>query len=224
MSYHSSNVLTFMRQWLIASNWMYAANKASIPAKYSVSKSTALRCISQQWVILRHVATQSGKSWWDFFFFFFNSKRTRLHFFRVVRVPSRGQSSFYGLIQQQHLRLGFWASQGHSWWNDWDSTPFITAWHVSCSRFWCRKVTAEDSSFFVEQPSKTTSRIYQKKRGEKREWEGGGGGEGGGADKRIGVAVTWSLPYCNTRMQHSGLESICRASACGRSGSVHGSM
>lgn len=77
---------------------------------------------------------------------------------------SHRQVPFYGLIQQQHLRAGFWASQGHSWWNYWDSPPFITAWHVSCSRFWCRKVTAGDSSLFVEQPSKTTSCVYRTER------------------------------------------------------------
>lgn len=93
------------------------------------------------------------------------SRREENHcaIFSTFPIMSSGHVSFYGLIQQLHLRLGFWASQGHSWWNYWDSTPFITAWHVSCSRFCCRKVTAEDSSFFVEQPSKTTSCIYQKK-------------------------------------------------------------
>lgn len=84
--------------------------------------------------------------------------------FITVAIMSHRQVPFYGLIQQQHLRAGFLASQGHSWWNYWDSPPFITAWHVSCSRFWCRKVTAQDSSLFVEQPSKTTPCVYRTER------------------------------------------------------------
>lgn len=81
--------------------------------------------------------------------------------FIMVAIMSGRQVPFYGLIQQQNLWVGFWASQGHSWWNYWDPPPFITAWHVSCSRFWCRKVTAEDGSLSNAQPSKTTSCVRQ---------------------------------------------------------------
>lgn len=88
-------------------------------------------------------------------------KKKNKSVFIAVAIMSGRQVPFYGLIQQQYLRAGFWASQGHSWWNYWDPPPFITAWHVSCSRFWCRKVTAEDGFLFVAQPSKTTSCVGQ---------------------------------------------------------------
>lgn len=173
--YNSSywrKILTLMTSAAHSHSMTFQINTHTTNRRNSASKSTAMTCIRPRWFILMHVAAQPGKSWTEFKKF---KTHTHVSIFSVVRVTSRGQVSFYGLIQQQHLRLGFWASQGHSWWNYWDSTPFITAWHVSCSRFWCRKVTAEDSSFFVEQPSKTTSCIYQKKKKGKKERSGVGG-------------------------------------------------